>query len=648
MDPAPVATLLLRKLQRGLAAFVLLVSAAARIAAQAPSADARADQTFSRLSIEDLGKIDVTSASKHAEPVAEAAAAVTVITQDDIRRAGITTLPDALRLVTGVQVARTNGQTWAITARGFNSAAANKMVVLIDGRSVYTPLFSGVFWDQQDLVLEDIDRIEVIRGPAGALWGANAVNGAINIITKRATDTEGGMLRVDAGTAIGQVAVRYGGRAGLNGAYRVYGKLRDVAALDFATGPGAGDDLRSGQGGFRYDADLSSRTAVTFQGDIYRGVNGLSVQPDIDVAGGNGLGRITHTLGSGAQMQLQFYYDRTYRSVPQFTELRDTADIDFQYRFAAGRRQDVVAGAGFDISRSDVTPGTFFFDPAVRSAPLLNVFIEDDVTVAPNRFDVILGSKFEHNVYTGFEYQPTVRARWRPTSTQTVWTAVSRAVRMPTRFDTDLRFTGGTPAVLFRGDPGFKSETVIASEVGYRRTVSRSLSLDIATFVDTYDDLRTQEPTPPAGFPIVLANNMTATNAGIEVSADVQPRPFWQLHAGYTFLSERVRLDPGSRDSTLGVSEYNDPRHQLWLRSFMTLPGRTEVDAVLRSTGALPHPAVPAFTELTVRLGWHYGARLALAIVGDNLPHANHPEFQIQAPLETVQRNALAQLTWRF
>jgi len=632
---------------------IILAALAARdrrLQAQPPSqSQASAEQTLRRLSIEDLGKIDVTSTSKHAEPVGDAAAAVTVLTQDDIRRAGVTTLPDALRLVTGVQVARINGQTWATSARGFDAAAANKIVVLIDGRSVYTPLFSGVFWDQQDVALDDIDRIEVIRGPAGALWGANAVNGAINIITKRATDTTGGMVHVDAGNTVGQVAFRDGASAGTTGAYRVYGKYRDLAAQRLATGPSAQDDVRSGQGGFRYDAEISGRTSVTLQGDAYKGVEGLAAITDITVGGGNALGRITHTTGSGAQMQLQLYYDGTYRRAPQFTERRDTADVDFQYRFATLNRQDVVFGAGVDVSRSDTTPTpAFFFDPPIRTTALVNVFIEDAVAIVPGRFDIVLGSKFERNDYTGFEYQPTARARWHPTPKRTLWAAVSRAVRMPTRFDSDLRFTANSPVVVLRGDPGFQSETVIASEVGYRQTITTALSFDLASFVNHYDDLRTEEPTLPTGFPIVLANNMTARTAGIEASADVQPMPFWQLHAGYTLLSERVELKPESRDPTLGVNEYNDPRHQFWFRSFLNLPARTEVDAVLRTVGALPHPAVPGYTELTLHFGWRHGTPIELSIVGDNLLHAHHTEFQIGAPLETLQRNVFAQLTWRF
>ncbi len=626
-----------------------LLLSGARLHAQAPVQDTD-DQTLRRLSIEELGKIDVTSASRHAEPIGEAASAVSVITEDDIRRAGITTVPDALRLATGVQVARINGQTWAITSRGFNAAAANKMVVLIDGRSVYTPLFSGVFWDQQDLTLADLDRIEVVRGPAGTLWGANAVNGVVNIITKRAGGAQGGLVQVDAGNTIGQTAFRFGGALGSSSGYRAYGSYRYLGAQRIvATGASARDTIRSGQGGFRYDADRSSRTSLTLQGDGYRGLEGLADRDDIDVAGGNVLGRISHTTSSGDQMQFQAYYDGTYRRVPlQYAERRDTGNVDFQYRFASRSSNDLTLGAGLDVRRSSTVPtSVLFFDPETRTAPLLNVFVQDDFSLVPNRLDVIVGSKFEHNVYTGFEYQPTGRVRWRPSNGQIVWGAVSRAVRMPTRFDTDLRITANTPITIIRGDLGFRSETVIAYEAGYRK-LADAFSFDLSAFLNEYDDLRTEEPTPPSGFPLVLANNMTARTAGLEAEASFQALPFWQIHTGYTYLWERVRLDSQSHDPTLGFNEFNDPTHQFWLQSFMTLPRNTQVDAVLRSVGSLPHPVVPRYTELTLHGAWRPDPRIELAIVGDNLLHASHQEFAIQAPPEAIRRSVLARATWRF
>ena len=594
----------------------------------------------------------MTSASRHAEPVGEAAAAVTVLTADDIRRSGVTTLPDGLRLITGIQVARINGQTWGITARGFLNAAGNKLVVLIDGRSAYTPLFSGTFWDQQDMVLSDIDRIEVIRGPAGALWGANAVNGAINIITKRASETLGPLVHVDAGNEIGQAEVRYGASAGNNGAYRVYGKFRYLGAQVFtASGASARDEIRSGQGGFRFDReDPSKRNSFTLQGDVYRGAGGLADRGDIDVAGANVLARIVHTQTSGGQWQAQLYYDGTYRNVPrQYGEHRDTGNIDLQYRFPSVPHHDVTAGAGLDLTRSATTASdNFFFVPQTLSSGLVNAFVQDDIAIVPNVFDVILGAKAEHNVYTGAEFQPTARVRYRPTASSTLWAAVSRAVRMPTRFDDDLRATSGQPFVVLTGNPNFQSETVISTEAGYRQTLNKYLSFDLAGFLNDYDKLRTVEPSPPAGIPLVISNNMTATTAGLEASAEAAPLSSWRLHLGYSLLSERFRFVNGSRDISQGSNEHNDPRHEFWLRSFVDLPKRLELDATLRSLAALPNPAVPGYTELTLRFGWGHGGPLELSLVGDNLLHDTHREFQIGAPPENIERSVYAQVTWRF
>jgi len=628
-------------------ALVLLVPLAARAQGQVAAASP-GDQTLKRLSIEDLSGIDVTSTLKHAEPVFASAAAIEVITGDDIRRAGITMLPEALRLVTGVQVARFDGHTWATSARGFNISTANKLVVMIDGRSVYTPLFSGVFWDVQDLVLEDVDRIEVIRGPGATLWGANAVNGVINIVTKHASQTEGTLVQIGGGTDLGQTAVRYGRAIGRDGGVRVYGKYRYRGSQVFETGESARDPLRSGQAGFRFDHGASGRTLMTLQGDIYKGAIGISDRPDSDVAGGNLLARVAHTYASGSQLQLQAYYDGTYRRVPrQFAEHRDTMDLDLQYQTRIAARHDLVTGIGYQLTHGHAAPSqVLFFVPETRTSPLWNLFAQDEITIAPNRLAVIVGSKFEHNDYTGFEFQPTVRGRWTPGGRDTLWGAVSRAVRMPTRFDSDLRFTGVTPIVVLRGDAGFQSETVRSREIGYRRFGSAA-SIDLAAFYNTYDDLRTQEPTPPAGIPIVLSNLMKARTSGIEVSAEVEPAVAVRLHAGYTYLSEDFRLQPGSRDISNGTAEYNDPVHQGWLRSNINLARDFEADAIFRYVDALPHPIVPGYAELTLRFGWRRGTT-ELSVIGDNLLHDHHPEFGNLTPRVEYPRSVFGQATWRF
>ena len=446
---------------------------------QATEPPSRSQETLKGLSIEELARIAVISASRHTEPVSETAASIVVIAGEAIRRAGVRTLADALRLATGVSVGR-DLHSWAISARGFNASAANKMVVLIDGRSVYTPLFSGVFWSSQDLVLDDIDRIEIIRGAGGTLWGANAVNGVINIITKLAGSTTGGLVQAGAGSDTADVALRYGGRAGANGHYRAYGKFRRLVSMPLADGSDTHEPLRAGQGGFRLDAGPASPRSLTLQGDAYVGETDAAGGADpIEFSGANLLARMRRTHASGRQFQLQAYYDTTYRRVPgQYAERRHSAEVEVESRWSIGARHDLVGGGALFVSHDRVEPGgTIFMDPPTRTAPLVNVFLQDQIALVPQRLDLIAGAKVEHNDYTGFEFQPTVRARWKPAVGHLVWAGISRAVRIPSRFDADLQFTGGQSFTVLRGSDTFRSERVITTEGGYRTyAVSKSPS----------------------------------------------------------------------------------------------------------------------------------------------------------------------------
>jgi iron complex outermembrane recepter protein len=634
---------------RGIAVAAALSTLCA-VTAAAQNREPLGEPALRRLSIEELSRIDVTSASKHAEPVSEAAAAIVVLTHDDLRRSGITTLAEALRLATGVGVARFDGHTWAISARGFNITTANKMAVFIDGRSIYTPLFSGVFWDVQDYVLDDIDRIEVIRGPGGALWGANAVNGVINIITRTAEDTAGGRMSIGGGNDLGQVSARYGGRLGATAAYRAYAKYRYRAGQLLSNGLNANDPLRSGQAGFRTDWQPSTRTAFGLQGDFYKGLVGLTDRADSDVNGGNILARMTHTANSGSQIQVQGYFDRTSRSVPrQLAERRATGDFDLQYRFSAGTRHDLTTGGGFRVSRGRVTPSqVYFFEPDLRTDRLYSAFVEDNVTIVPGVLDITAGAKLEHNDYTGLEYQPTLRGRWSPTTEDTVWAAMSRAVRIPARFDTDLRFTANTPVVVLQGDPAFRSEELVAKEVGYRRRFGAVMTADLAAFVNRYDNLRSLEPSVPGGIPVVLSNKLVARTEGLEATVEVQAAPRWQVHTGYAFLREKFTPASGSLDPAPGVNEHNDARHKVTVRSFLNVSKRIEIDAVLRAVSKLQAPAVPAYAELTLHLGWSLPDRLEIALIGDNLLHDRHPEFGQLVPREEFRRAVFLQTTWQF
>jgi len=638
-----------------LAALLCTLAAAGAQAANPPqkppveTAPQSETQALKRLSIEELSRIAVVSASRHTEPMADAATAVGVITADTIRRAGITNLPDALRLALGVTVGR-DGNAWAISARGFQASATNKMVVMIDGRSIYTPLFSGVFWDVQDVLLADVDRIEVIRSAGGTLWGANAVNGVINIITKLAKDTQGGLVQIGGGNAQSIVGARYGTKLGDDGRIRAYAKFRQFDPLPYVVSTTPSDDkLRGTQAGFRFDRGTNSALSFTVQGDAYAQNLGLA-SPDDNASGGNVLARVRRTYRSGAQLQGQAYFDTTFRRIPaQYTERRYSGEFELQYRFSAGRRHDIVSGVGAFLTHDRVTPSAvFFFEPDARTLPLLNVFAQDEITLAPGKLAVIVGSKFEHNDYTGFEYQPTARLRWTPRRAQTVWGGVSRAVRMPSRFDTDLRFTAGTPTVIIRGSETFESERVISTEGGYRiADLLGKVAVGVTVFSNQYEKLRSQEPTPPIGFPIVLANKHKGTVQGVEFAVHVEPVPAWQIWAQYGYLHEDFSFEPGSGDPTGGSLEHNDPSHQWRLRSFADLPGRFELDVNWRWVGALPQPAVQSYAEMTLRVARPISKNMEVELIGDNLLHEQHVEFVQLGPVHAVPRAFYVRLTWR-
>jgi len=637
---------------RPLLGLVLALSLASpALAQQAAALDPAA---LKRLSVEELMDIDVTSVSKRSEPLSTAAAAISVITSEDIRRYGATSLPELLRLATGLEVARADGHTWAISARGFDITTANKLQVLIDGRSIYTPLFSGVFWDVQDTLLADIDRIEVIRGPGAALWGANAVNGVINIITKDAAQTQGGRVFAAAGGDEGAAAgVRYGGKLGDGASYRAYARFSHYDPLVFPNGASARDPLQRTQGGFRLDGGTGGAGGVgsdayTVQGDLYTGFYGDPFAADADLNGGNLLGRWTRRTSATADWKLQVYADLTHRSIPRlFAEQRSTYDLDLQRHVHAGAH-DVLWGVGYRVSGDQVTNSDVIaFLPARRTETLASAFARDEIALVRDRLHLVAGTELEHNDYTGFELQPTLRLAYTPSPKETLWSAVSRAVRTPTRIDTDVRFFAG-PVTAVEGSPGFRSEVVVSYELGWRIQPAPGLSLDTATFYSVYDHLRSQEATD-GGLPVVLANKAKATTAGIEVSANYQMRPWLRWTAGYSYLDERFGLEPGSSDPTGGTAEGDDPGNQLSLRASLDLPRRVQLDFFLRHVGELPQPVVPAYTELDVRLGWEPVAGLELSLVGRNLLHPHHAEFGAAGPLaQEVPRSVFGRAAWRF
>jgi iron complex outermembrane receptor protein len=642
-----------------LATLGLLLAAAA--SAQPPAQEGKTPASqLKDLTLEQLMDIDVTSVSRRSEPVSGAAAAVTVITAEDIRRSGATNLPDVLRLAVSLEVAQSNGNTWAISSRGFNTTTANKLLVLIDGRSVYTPLYSGVFWDAQDVMLEDVDRIEIIRGPGAALWGANAVNGVINIVTKSSRDTQGTLVTLGGGNQEEAfTSFRQGGRLGADTTYRVYGKYSYLGALDLADGDSAQDPLRRGQAGFRLDraADASDAGAgaFTLQGDAYHGLAGQTVviRSDTALDGANLLGRWSHDESPNAGSDLQVYYDYTHRDIPDwFEEHRHTLDVDYQQRLPSGPRQEVVWGGGYRVTSDEVvnSAGVAFL-PDHRTESLFSAFAQDEITLRPH-LRLTLGTKLEHNDWTGFELQPSVRFAWVPDDRRTLWGAVSRAVRTPTRYDEDIVFYTAQGMPLLEGTGAFVSEDLLAYELGYRAQVRQGLVIDIATYYNVYDHLRSFQPatgTPTAPLPYVFTNQLNADTWGLELRTSLQAASWWRLHVGYAYYNEDLTLDPGSLDPTGGKAEGNDPPSRFLLRSQMDLPRSVELDGTLRYVARLPSPVVPAYTELDLRLGWKATSSLELSLVGQNLLHARHPEFGPDSPLrEEVQRSLFGKATWRF
>ena len=624
-----------------------------------------------QLNVEDLMNLQVTSVSRHPEKLIEAASAIQVITQEDIRRSGATSIPEALRLADNLQVAQKNSHDWAISARGFNTNLGNKLLVMIDGRTVYTPLYSGVFWDAQDYLLEDIDRIEVISGPGGALWGANAVNGVINIITKSAKDTQGVYAEGGGGSQPHEFgAVRYGGTLGADTQFRVYAKYFDRGDEVLANGNSEPDAWRQGRTGFRIDSQATSRDRLTLQGDYYDGHENVQTGGTGDASGQNILGRWTRTLSDDSDLTLQSYIDQTHLADP-FPSLSagaltlsppgilyddlTTYDVDFQHRFSIGTRNRVVWGLGYRLTHDSViaAPAVGFLPPVLRQN-LFSFFVQDEFALRKN-LSFTLGTKLEHNDYTGFEFEPDARLSWTLSPNQSLWSAISRAVRTPSRIDHDL--SEGSPPyfVVLKGGADFTSEALLAYEVGYRAQLNSTLSTSVSTFYNRYDDVRSTSITPGTLLPFFFANNLEGDTYGIEWSGDYQISEIWSLHAGYTLLREHLRVKPGQFDLAAARNETADPEHQVSIRSAISLPRHVELAAGLRWVDTLqtnngPTPgSVPAYFELESRLAWHASERLELSLVGQNLLHNHHPEFGFpDASRPEIERSVYGKFSWRY
>jgi iron complex outermembrane receptor protein len=669
----------------GILGAFLAVTVSAQVAQNIPD--------VTQITLEDLMNLQVTSVSKRAQKLADAAAAIFVITQDDIRRSGASSIPEALRLAPGLEVARIDENKWAIGSRGFNGRFDNKLLVLIDGRSVYTPLFSGVYWNVQDVMLEDVDRIEVIRGPGATLWGANAVDGVINIITKSAKLTQGGIVSAEGGDEqLNSENVRYGDKIGDNVYYRAYGEYSDWLPSVNSAGQNGSDGWHTERGGFRTDSKLSSADNLTVQGDLYHINYGETLTiPTLtapysstfpnggDYSGGNILGHWTHAFARSTT-SLQMYYDNTnIVDNSLFTDHEAVYDVDFQDDMHVGESQEFVWGLGYrSINDTNGSSFTVSLLPDHSNLNQFSSFVQDEIGFFDRRLRVTVGSKFEHNPFTGFEFEPNIRAVGIISQKQSVWAAISRAVRTPALTEEGLRLNEGVipPGVIpaagpfpvveaIYGSNQFQSEDLLAYEVGYRFQATSTFSADIATFYNSYSNLRTAEegmpfpegatPTNPIPtdvvLPFVAGNKMSGGTYGAELFLDWRVIPRWRLLGSYSYLQMDIEKNANSLDPTPDNPDGENPRHQWYVRSSLDLPWHLEGDTTLRYVGKLPSIDIPSYYSLDANLIWKPVAHVELSIGGQNLLNDQHLEFMPElvntTPTE-VRRTFRGTATWRF
>jgi len=657
-----------------------LMSAAAGDLAETNTISAR----LAEMSIEQLVNVEVislTSLFKKETPLDKAPAAAAVVRPDDIRRLGITTIPEALRMVPGLDVARIDSHQWAISARGFNAEFANKLLILIDGRTVYGPAYGGVNWGMQDIMLEDLDRIEVIRGPGASLWGANAVNGVINVLSKSAKDTQGLLVSGSGGSEDQpSAAVRYGGQLVTNLYYRVYGKYFNREGLVTSTGADADDDWDSLQGGARLDWEPTDENKFTLQGSLYNDFvheneNVVLLTPPYMTitnvenhdSGNNVLGRWTCQFAEASSLSLQAYYDHFEQEQVGSRETQDAYDVDAQLRFPVGERHDIICGLGYHYTTAKYPPNFFLtWTPPEQHSRLYSAFVQDEIALSPKIFSATFGSKFEHNDVTGLEIQPSARLLWTPTDKQTVWAAVSRAVRTPSRYESGARVNYSISSIpsppnpaplglvsLF-GNPDAESENLIAYELGYRIQATRQLSFDFAGFYNHYDELLRFVPGdsyvqgPVVVYPQTIENAGSADTFGCELAAEWKVTDNWRLLAGYSWL--HANLHPNA------PAFQGNPEQQFQLRSYLDLPGNLEFNAAGYFVGRQVAPAglgtdtIPAYFRLDLGLVWRPTKTLEIGVWGQNLTEDRHAEFpNLNSSMQTeIPRSIIGRITWTF
>ncbi len=592
------------------------------------------------LSLEELANIQVTSVSKRSEPLTDAAASIFVITNNDIQRSGASNLPEALRLAPNLQVAQDNARNYAISARGFNSVFNNKLLVLIDGRTIYTPLFSGVFWDAQDVVLEDIERIEVISGAGATLWGANAVNGVINIITKYASQTQGGLVSLSGSDDERYASIRYGGSLNNGGSFRVYGKHADRNDnISEATRLSLNDGYSRDKAGFRADWEKENNK-YTLQGDFYDGYLNQFDTNDIQISGANLLARVNTTLANGSNFYLQGYVDYTYRNQPgSFKENLTTVDVEFRHDLKIADIHNFTWGGGYRTGFDRLENDSVAFLPASKNLHWGNIFGQDEIALT-DKLRLILGIKLEHNNYTDFEYLPNARLAWKLTDNQLIWTSASRSVHAPSRIDRDFI----VPGVV--GGPNFGAEKAYTYEIGYRATPNNKTSISVTSFYTDYDELRTLEFNPSA-LGLEFRNRATGRSHGLEMWGSWQARRDLKISGGFVFQDIQINTPPGDVLQAVGFGSYDPISHSL-LRVSYDITSNHLLDATVRHMGKLKNPDVPSYTALDLRYGWKINPNLELSVVGQNLLDSKHAEFSNAATRPEYDRSIFAKVQWYF
>jgi iron complex outermembrane recepter protein len=641
---------------------------------------------LTQVSIENLMDIEVTSVSKKEQKLSRTAAAIFVITQDDIQRSGATNIPDLLRMVPGLQVAQINSDNWAITARGFDGQYSNKLLVLIDGRTVYSPIFSGVYWNAQDVPLDTIERMEVIRGPGAAVWGANAVNGVINIITFKASSTQGGLVTGGGGSyEQGFGGVRYGGKIGSGAAYRVDAGGFDRGHFPNLAGQNGEDDWDTFRGGFRVDASVSPKDSLTVEGDTYRGSAGemvnsiVSISPPLNgmvelrdrFSGWDVVSQWNHTVSEHSETSLEVYFDRSNRGDSSYGTGLNTFDLDFQHHVEWGSRQDFVWGASYRLSSDDIVQTSRIdFNPGDTNRQLFSSFAQDEIALEPERLYLTLGERLEHSDYTGFGWQPTARIAWMASDQNTFWAAASRALRTPTQADRGIRVNyfalpgpNSLPLVVsIFGNPHKQDEREDAYEVGYRTEFGKRISFDGTVFFNRYNSLTSVEPGAPFletnGDPLhlvapsTLANLLYGETHGVELSSNWKVSSHWTLSPGYTFLTMHLHRQADSGDvTTIAATEGQFPSHQAQLRSHVDLRGRWQWNTSAYFVGRLSAPGVASYTRLDSNLRWQPLERVSFSLVGQNLLRDHHLEYL--GPDQTqqsslIKRGVYAKVVWSF